>query len=122
MWTAPEDQAATSLHWAAEMYWDYLDVKLGRNGVDGASGVVKLVYHPTVMRVYAPISGNSGNGDTVAPFNAKWEYRYSEAHFGRGDGISPWVSLDIVAHELTHGLDRLRLSNKTDWRERIQGN
>lgn len=103
IWTAAEDRAAASLHWAAEMYWDYLDAKLGRNGVDGNGGVVKLVYHPTVLRVFQ--SGNTSNdADTVAPFNAKWESHFDEYHFGRGDGVSPWVSLDVVSHELTHGM------------------
>lgn len=104
IWMAPEDRAAVSLHWAGEMYWDYLFAKLGRNGLDGAGGKVKLVYHPLQLRIYLPNSGPGQNGDTISPFNARWERLLNEAHFGRGDGISPWVSLDIVSHELTHAV------------------
>ncbi len=107
IWQAPDDQAAVSLHWAAEMYHDYLSAKLGRNGLSGSGDTAKVVYHPNEMRILS--SGEGGwpfgsPGSVTSDFNAHWELNINEAHFGHADGISPFVSLDLVSHELTHGL------------------
>jgi Zn-dependent metalloprotease len=104
IWQAPEQRPAASLHWAAEMYHDYLGAKLSLNGLDGNGVKVKLVYHPYELREYTSGSWPNWNGAVTSPFNASWDISLEEGHFGRGDGIAPWVSLDVVSHELTHAM------------------
>lgn len=98
-----DDRASASVHWGAEMFYDYLEARLGRDGIDGNDGKVKLVYHPKLLRVrYYYTNGDVYSEDTINATNAYWDRFIDEAHFGRGDGISPIVSLDVVSHELTH--------------------
>jgi bacillolysin len=105
LWQAVDQRPAASLHWATEMFYDYMLAKLNRDGVDGAGGKIKVVYHPYELRERTGVWTVWGwQGGIMSPFNAKWDSDLEEAHFGKGDGISPWVSLDVVSHELTHGV------------------
>ncbi|HRZ77033.1 MAG TPA: M4 family metallopeptidase, partial [Bacteroidales bacterium] len=81
-----KDEVATDAHWGAEMTYDYfLDVH-GRNSIDDNGFTLRSYVHYDVA--YA---------------NAFWDgYRMT---YGDGNGsINPLVALDIVAHEISHGV------------------
>lgn len=82
------DQYAADAHWGAEMTYDFYASK-GRSSIDGAGFPLNLYVH------YG-----------VSYFNAFWD----GSRMTFGDGSSPYtplVSLDITAHEISHGLDQL---------------
>jgi Zn-dependent metalloprotease len=78
------DQYATDAHWAAELTYDYYLSEHGRNSLDGAGYQINSYIHYDVDY-----------------FNAFWDGQ--RATFGDGNN-QPLTSLDIVAHELTHGV------------------
>ncbi|MEL6357569.1 MAG: M4 family metallopeptidase, partial [Bacteroidota bacterium] len=85
---AARDEVATDCHWAAEMYYDYL-LTLGRNSIDGNGEVLESHVHNDVNWA-----------------NAAWDGRrsfYGDGNLGSGLEL-PTVTIDIVAHEFTHGL------------------
>ncbi len=92
------DQYATDAHWGTEMTYDYYYTKFGRNSIDNA-GFKLLSY------VHANLTG-MGFSNNV---NAFWDGK----RMTYGDGSStytPLTSIDITAHEITHGLTE-RTSN-----------
>lgn len=102
-WLGQENQPVTSLHWAAEMYFDYLQTQHGRNSLDNSGIGIKLVYH----RYLLPVIANHQTGQIGyynPPANGYWDRVIDEGHFGSADGVRPMVSLDFVGHELTHGM------------------
>ncbi|PCJ79766.1 MAG: hypothetical protein COA57_15385, partial [Flavobacteriales bacterium] len=84
---AQQDEAATDAHWGAEMFYDYLDATFSRNSYDNTG---------SPLFNYVHYSTNYGN--------AFWDG--SSVSYGDGDGatLGPLTSLDIVAHEFTHGM------------------
>jgi bacillolysin len=92
VWDAAGEHAgaAVDAHLHAARVWDYLGATHDRRGLDGAGGSLAVVVH---------------FGEGFA--NAFWDG--SRAVFGDGDGVTvrrPLSSaLDVVAHELVHGLD-----------------
>ncbi|RMG20291.1 MAG: PKD domain-containing protein [Bacteroidetes bacterium] len=81
-----EDEVATDAHFAAERTYDYFLEKFGRNSMDGAG--LPLVSYVHYDDNYT---------------NAFWNGE--AASFGDGAGnFSPLTTLDICAHEYTHGL------------------
>lgn len=81
---AAMDDAATDAYWGAEMFYDYLLQAHGRDSYDGNGGIMISFVH-------------FGQGY----FNAFWNGL--SANFGDGDN-NPLTSIDVVAHEFTHGL------------------
>lgn len=85
---AQRNEVATDCHWGAEQFYDLLQ-GLGRNSIDGEGEALESHVH---------------YGQNLA--NAFWDGR--RASFGDGAsgfGIDlPSISLDVVAHEFTHGL------------------
>lgn len=79
------DQYATDAHWGLEMTYDYYLAQHSRNSIDG-NGLLMLAY------VHYDVNY----------FNAFWDG--TRMTFGDGDNNNPLVSLDIVGHELTHGV------------------
>lgn len=79
------DQYATDAHWGLEMTYDYYLNAHSRNGIDG-NGMLMLAY------VHYDVNY----------FNAFWDG--TRMSFGDGDNNNPLVALDIVGHELTHGV------------------
>jgi Zn-dependent metalloprotease len=103
-WDDPEDAPVVSLHWAGEMWYDYFDASFNRNGLDGNGVEILLVYHKNYLPVYSNYAGGI-IGQYNPPTQGYWDRNIREAHFGSGNyGVGPIVSLDWVAHELTHGL------------------
>ncbi|HET7325645.1 MAG TPA: M4 family metallopeptidase [Nocardioidaceae bacterium] len=84
--------AAVDAHYGAAKTWDYFRSRFGRRGVrnDGV-GVLSRVHY--------------GRPGTPAAGNAFWDDRCFCMTFGGGDRFArPLVSVDIVAHEMTHGI------------------
>jgi bacillolysin len=92
IWTSAEfnnaqkDIGALDAHWALEMSYDYWLNKHTRNSYDGMGSPIHAYIHNDV---------NYGN--------AFWDPGVNSLFFGdRANG--PWTELDVVAHELGHGL------------------
>lgn len=80
------DQYALDAHWGAETTYDYYLEKHQRNSIDGLGYKLKNLVH--YDQNFA---------------NAYWDG--SQMVFGDGNAsIGPLVSLDIIGHEITHGL------------------
>ncbi|MBV6471938.1 MAG: hypothetical protein JPMHGGIA_00189 [Saprospiraceae bacterium] len=82
-----QSKSALDVHFGAQSTLDYYKSQFGRNGVDGNDG--KLL-----NRII----------DTTFYVNAFWDG--AATNFGIGDSVNtkPLTSLDVVAHEITHGL------------------
>ena len=79
---------AVDAHYAAAATWDYLRKVHRRNGLDGKGGTFTLIVHR-------------------GPENeAAWDERCDCATFGDGNRVTarPFVTLDVVGHELAHGV------------------
>lgn len=82
-----QDEVATDAHWGAEMFYDYFWNVYGRNSIDNAGFKLLNYVHYNVNTNDAFWDGQRmiiGDGDNVI-------YR-------------PLASLDVVGHEITHGL------------------
>ncbi len=81
------ESAGVDAHFGAEKTWDYYKYVFGRLGIDGAG-------YKMVNRVHYGTNYN----------NAFWNG--SLMTYGDGDGtrFTPLVSVDVVGHEITHGL------------------
>lgn len=83
---AEMDEAAGDVHWSMEMTYDYYLTQHGRDSYDdNGSPIVSYVHY----------------GQNYA--NAAWLGLF--AFFGDGSD-NPWTSIDIVGHELTHGVTK----------------
>ncbi len=81
-----QDEAATDAHWGSEMVYDFLAQKFNYLSFDNRNSKIASYVH---------YDWNY--------FNAFWNGSW--ATYGDGDGSSfPLTTLDIVAHELTHGI------------------
>ena len=96
VFTEAEDKPGVSIHWATETTLDYYMQKYNRNSYDNQGSLITS---------YANFVFAYPNG-VVSPNNAAWDTYNLIAVFGKGDGINAkqMVSLDIVGHELTHGV------------------
>jgi Zn-dependent metalloprotease len=81
----PYHKPAVSVQWAAEQAYEYYFKKHNRNSFDNLGGAIKSYVH----------IGNFLN-------NALWNGRIMA--FGEGSNNNPLVELDVVGHELTHGV------------------
>jgi Zn-dependent metalloprotease len=81
-----EDPVAVDAYYGAGVTFDYFKNVLGRNGVfDDGRGVPSRVHW----------------GDKQA--NSFWDSK--EMTYGDGNGnVQPWTELDVVAHEMSHGV------------------
>lgn len=81
------DPTAVQAHWGAEQTYQYFLQEHGRNSFDGEGSVIRSYVH----------YGSKYN-------NAFWDGL--RMTYGDGDGVNytPLVSIDIVAHEITHGV------------------
>jgi len=83
---ADQDEVATDAHWGMEMTYDYYWNKFNRNSIDGNGFPLKGYIHYSSNYV-----------------NAYWNGQVMT--FGDGNSsVAPLVSIDIVGHEITHGL------------------
>lgn len=84
--TANYDDYATDAHFGAEMTYDYYFSHFGRNGPDNANLLIDVQAHDGLY------------------VNAFWNGTFSA--YGDGDAVDyfPLTSLEIVGHEITHGV------------------
>ena len=80
-----KDKVAVSVQWAAEQAYEYYFKKHGRNSYDNNGSAI-------VSYVHVDRDWN----------NAAWSR--NRLLFGDGSNNNPLVELDVVAHELTHGV------------------
>ncbi len=81
------DEVATDAHWAAEQTYDYFLSKFARNSIDNNGYAINSYVH----------YGLNYN-------NAFWDGE--NVFFGDGSGTNTaWVTVDVCAHEITHGLN-----------------
>lgn len=106
-WTEAEhnnaNRALLDAHWGALVTYDYFDEVHGRNSIDN-NGFRLLNY------VSADLTGFGFQTND----NAFWDG--SRMTYGIGTTLNPLVSLDVIAHEIAHGLDSFT-SNLTYERE-----
>jgi thermolysin len=98
-WISSVQRAAVDAHWGAEQTLSYYQNVHGRNGLNGSGG---------------PFSVSAVNGSTtLLPSIVHFGTNYNNAFwngnsmtYGDGDGVifSPLVSIDVVGHEMTHGV------------------
>lgn len=81
------DEYATDAHWGAEMTYDYLLDVHGRNSIDNTGFQLNSYVHYGVNY-----------------FNAFWDGTRMTYGDGNGGSVTPLTSIDIAAHEVTHGL------------------
>jgi Zn-dependent metalloprotease len=79
------DAPAVSVQWAAEQAYEYYFTKHGRNSFDNLGGTITSYVHVDVKLN-----------------NAYWTGKLLA--FGDGSADNPLVELDVVSHELTHGV------------------
>lgn len=86
-----QDEIATDLHWGMEKTFDFYKDILGRNSTDNKG------YNLIALGHVQPVAGEKFA-------NAMWDGHY--AFFGDGNDTSmhPFASVDIVGHEISHGL------------------
>jgi len=98
-WRAGAQQAGVSAHWAAGVTLDLLAEDFGWDGLDGDGGpaAVAALDGEGVLITATVSYGVNYN-------NAFWTGTYLA--LGDGDGVlfDPLTSLDVIAHELGHGL------------------
>lgn len=81
------DEVATDAHWAAEKTYDYYYNNHNRNSIDNNGMTITSYIHYDVDYV-----------------NAFWNGQYMTYGDGNGSSITPLTAIDIVAHEITHGV------------------
>ena len=95
-WTAAEfnnsnnDNAALDAHWGAEKFYDYFYNVRGRNSWNDLNG--SLLSYVNANLTYFGTDNN----------NAFWDG--SRITLGKGASNNPYVSLDVIAHEFSHGI------------------
>lgn len=89
IWNASTNygKAPYDVHYATEATYDYYYQKFGRNSYDSTGGKIRNYVH-----FGQNYSGAFWNGEFMT--------------YGDGDGVNylPFTSIDIVAHEITHGV------------------
>jgi Zn-dependent metalloprotease len=81
------DEVATDAHWGAESTYDYFFYKYNRNSINNNG--FKLLSYVHYDNNYA---------------NAFWDGQRMTYGDGNGSSMGPLTALDIIAHEITHGL------------------
>lgn len=98
-WTAPAQRAGVDAHWGMEKTFEYFQNVFGRNGVNGSGGPFSIPAVNGSTNLF-PATVHVGTNYNNAYWNG------SSVNFGDGDGstFSPLVSIDVVGHEITHGV------------------
>ena len=89
---AQQDEVATDAHWATEKTYDFFFQNFGWNSIDNNGFALRSYVHYDLI----------GAGYT-SNVNAFWDGQ--RMTYGDGNGTySPLTTVDIAAHEITHGL------------------
>lgn len=89
-----QDEVATDLHWGLEKTYDYYRFILNRLSIDDADYSLLGIAH-----MY------SAPGEKMA--NAFWNGSYAFFGDGNDTSMNPLTSVDIVGHEISHGLTQM---------------
>ena len=99
-WSLQSERPATSAHWAAGITYDYFMTRHNRSSFNGTGGNIDILADYDVNdypnlgtnNAFFKAGGGVGNHDLLA--------------FGPGDGgnSTSLATLDVVAHEFTHGI------------------
>ena len=89
------DRAAIDAHWGVEKTYDFYYSKFGRNSYDNNGS--SITSYVNVMHYYE-------NYGWILWQNARWDDVTHCMYYGRFSSTLPMVSLDVTAHELTHGV------------------
>lgn len=99
VWTGANERQGVTAHWGLAETLDYYDAAHGRSGIDGSDGPGYI----------SSLAGTGGVQSMLVNYgtnyvNAFWDG--TKMVIGDGDGTTagPLTSLDIVGHELTHGV------------------
>jgi Zn-dependent metalloprotease len=101
-WTAAEwnntnkDNAALDAHWAAMMTYDYFKTKHNRNSYNNQNAAI-LTYVNADLTVYAFGENRYTHSD-----NAFWDG--TRITCGKGTSFEPLTAMDVIAHEIGHGV------------------
>jgi Zn-dependent metalloprotease len=101
-WTSEEynnankDNALLDAHWGAIKTYDYFLIEHNRNSIDSMGFQLRNYVNADLTKIP---DKNFLNSD-----NAFWDGQ--RMTFGMGTALNPLVSLDIIAHEIGHGLDQ----------------
>lgn len=91
-YNANQDEVATDAHWATQKYYDYFYYTFNRNSIDNNGFALYNYIHANLVGMGFPNN-----------VNAFWDG--TRMTYGDGNSIySPLTTVDIVAHEITHGL------------------
>ncbi|MCX7861507.1 MAG: M4 family metallopeptidase [Bacteroidales bacterium] len=86
------DEVATDAHWATQKYYDYFYTTFNRNSIDNNGFALYNYVHADLVGMGFPNN-----------VNAFWDG--TRMTYGDGNATySPLTTVDIVAHEITHGL------------------
>jgi bacillolysin len=86
-----QDEIATDLHWGMEKTYDFYKEVLGRNSTDNKG------YNLISLAHVQPVAGEKFA-------NAMWDGHYAFFGDGNDSSMHPFASIDIVGHEMSHGL------------------
>ena len=99
-WGSVSDPSATSGHWALQKSWDFFQSTFTRNGMDDTGDDVRLFVDwefPIEEKTVGSFNRLSGHYIIKTSFN--FDLVGSNAA-----GTIPWVTLDNIGHEFTHGV------------------
>jgi len=87
--TNEENKVGVGVHWATEKTYDFFFETFGRNSFDDKGGAI--------------ISFADWNEEDEQN-NASWSGGFARYGAGGGDNIGSWGTLDVVGHEISHGV------------------
>lgn len=98
-WGSSVQQIGVSVQWGASVSLDYFLAVHGRNGIDGSGGPLLTNSADSGSNNIFPLKVRYGS-------NATAYYTNNGIIFGGGDGTNAGnvVSLDIIGHEIMHGI------------------
>lgn len=99
VYDATNQRAAVDAHFGAMQVFDYYLNVHGRNGIDGNHGPAGYTSVDGVTGLLSSRVHYSTNYN-----NAFWNGQYMTYGDGDGSTFSPLVTIDIVGHEMTHGV------------------
>ncbi len=98
-WTADSAREGVDAHYAGAGTLDYYMSTFGRHGIDGSGGPG---YIESIIGSRAVISSFVNYGENYV--NAFWTGTFMVFGDGDGDTYGPLTTIDVTAHEMTHGV------------------
>ncbi len=101
IWDSSSQRPGVDAQFGMERFFNYLNSVHGRNGIDGNGGPFSISVDNGAASLFASLVHYGTNYN-----NAGWDRVNKLMIYGDGDGVafSPLVTLDIAAHEMTHGV------------------